>query len=445
MSLPPRISIVTPSYNQAPYLEECIDSVLSQGYPNLEYVVMDGGSNDGSVEIIKKYEKHLTYWQSCQDGGHYAAINTGFSKTSGEIMAWLNSDDRYHPNAFLKVACAFSEHPEVNWLTGRRTVFNEDGTLQGMDRFYPQYSIKKMLSGYFDTPCIMQETTFWRRLLWEKAGGHLDLAYKLAADTELWLRFFRTDFLHTLDALLGGFRKQAGNRSVQHGESYLREVQIALSCERDCAHNTATTPSPTPVKIEASRLIEFAESHKTPLFKPNPGQLWQNYLQTISEWIVERKGGLEAVSIFLNEINLWQDSEAFEKQAHVDYLQHCLALQQKAEQLIYKGEILFLQNDIDGALKSTFEAVDICPTSADGNNNLGVLLYHKGKIKEAIKYLMLVIQHDISKNEAYRNLALIFYELGQRDKAQSALDDYRAWFPEDNDMKQFYRRLMECP
>jgi glycosyltransferase involved in cell wall biosynthesis len=100
----PKISIVTPSFNQGEFLEECIDSVLSQNYPNLEYIIMDGGSTDISILIIKKYEKYLTYWQSQPDGGHYAALNQGFNKTTGEIMAWLNSDDKYHPNAFFKVA-----------------------------------------------------------------------------------------------------------------------------------------------------------------------------------------------------------------------------------------------------------------------------------------------------------------------------------------------------
>ena len=98
--LSPTISIVTPSYNQAQFIEDTIQSVLGQGYPNLEYVVIDGGSTDGSVDIIRRYAERLKYWTSERDGGQYDAINRGFAHTTGEIMAWLNSDDKYTPWAF---------------------------------------------------------------------------------------------------------------------------------------------------------------------------------------------------------------------------------------------------------------------------------------------------------------------------------------------------------
>ncbi len=113
----PRVTIVTPSYNQAEFLEETIRSVLLQGYPNLEYIIIDGGSTDGSVEIIQKYERWLTYWISEKDNGQFDAINKGFSRANGEIMAWINSDDKYCPWAFNLVASIFRSLKEVNWLT----------------------------------------------------------------------------------------------------------------------------------------------------------------------------------------------------------------------------------------------------------------------------------------------------------------------------------------
>lgn len=443
--LPPRISIVTPSFNHGKYLEECIDSVLSQGYHNLEYIVMDGGSSDGSVEIIKKYEKYLTYWQSSPDGGQYAAINAGFTRATGEIMAWLNSDDRYHPNAFLKVACAFSEYPHVNWITGRATLFQENGQLKGIDRFYPQFSRRKMLSGHIDKPFIMQEATFWRRRLWDEAGGRLDTSYHLAADTELWLRFFRTDHLYLIDALLAGFRQQNDNRSVQNIEKYHEEARTAISREMASLQDEEVfETSPSPLIIPAETIVRFADNYGIPRFKPGHHPLWRTYLHTVKEWILERQAGLEAASIFRNEIDLWQDSEEYDIKPLKDYLQQCLELKQCAENLIDEGELRYRNGDLDGALKATFEALDIWPTSADGNNNLGVLLYHKGKVQEAIAYLLLVTQHDVSKREAYRNLAIIFHDLGQRDKILWVLDYYLAWFPDDCEMEQFYRRLLEC-
>ncbi len=116
-SLWPRISIVTPSYNQGQFIEDTIQSILIQEYPDLEFIIIDGGSTDNSVEIIKKYENNLTFWVSESDGGQYDAINRGFSKTTGEIMAWLNSDDKYTPWTFSVVGDIFRTHPEVEWVT----------------------------------------------------------------------------------------------------------------------------------------------------------------------------------------------------------------------------------------------------------------------------------------------------------------------------------------
>src|SRR5262245_36429428 len=125
----PRISLVTPSYNQAEFLDECIDSVLSQNYPNLEYIIMDGGSTDRSVEIIKKYERHLSYWRSQPDNGQYAAINEGFQHSTGEIMTWLNSDDVFHPLSFETVVEIFSGKQAVSWLMGRPNGIDQQGRL----------------------------------------------------------------------------------------------------------------------------------------------------------------------------------------------------------------------------------------------------------------------------------------------------------------------------
>lgn len=445
MVVTPRISIVTPSYNQAMYLEECIDSVLSQGYPNLEYVIIDGGSTDGSREIIQKYAKYLTYWQSSPDNGQYAAINTGFSHTTGDIMAWLNSDDRYHPNAFLKIACAFSEYPEVTWLTGRATVFQEDGQIKSIDKYFPQFSRKKILSGHIDKPFIMQEATFWKRSLWNRAGAGLDTQYHLAADTELWIRFFRTDQLYLLDALLAGFRQQNNNRSVQNIEKYHAEARIAISQELATVQkNEQFNPPPKPLEITTKSYLDFSETFRIPRFKPTEHRLWKTYLKTVTDWILNRRGGLESAPIFFTEIALWQDSEEWDTRHIQNYLRQCLEFKQQAEELIMSGEKHFNNNRLDEALQTTFNALEIWPTSADGNNNLAVMLYSKKKINEAIESLVLVTQHDASKSEAYRNLALIFHELGLRDKIQWALGYYLAYFPDDTEMEQFYRRLMEC-
>ena len=155
----PRISIVTPSYNQGQFIEETIRSVLQQGYPNLEYIIIDGGSTDNSVEIIKKYEEYLTYWVSEPDDGQYDAINKGFSRATGEIMAWLNSDDMYVPWTFKTVAEIFDKFEFVNWITGIPTAYTIHGSMVvgGSGRYYI-YSRDFIRRGFYGTigPWIQQ-------------------------------------------------------------------------------------------------------------------------------------------------------------------------------------------------------------------------------------------------------------------------------------------------
>ncbi|MEI6259943.1 MAG: glycosyltransferase, partial [Deltaproteobacteria bacterium] len=228
----PKITIVTPSYNQGQYLEECMDSVLSQNYPNLEYIVMDGGSNDNSVEIIKKYEKYLTYWQSKPDGGQYKAIDDGFNRSTGSIMAWLNSDDKYHKNAFFIAAHVFLTHDDIEWIMGRPTNWDENGNIN--DIYYPGiplWSRDMYLNRIYRDPTIQQESVFWRRSLWEKAGGYIEQKWELAGDLELWRRFFRYSSLITVDALMGGFRNHPEQKTKKYLDRYFKEAEAIIDEE----------------------------------------------------------------------------------------------------------------------------------------------------------------------------------------------------------------------
>ena len=259
----PKISIVTPSYNQAEYLEECIESILSQNYPNLEYIIMDGGSTDGSVEIIKKYEKQLTYWQSKPDGGQYQAINEGFRRSSGEIMTWLNSDDKYHAGALYLVELAFRAMPQTDWITGRPTAWDDLGTLTTVFDHVPLWSQERLLFHGKDDYYIQQESTFWRRTLWDRAGGKLDTTWQLAADFELWCRFFHYSQLVGVDALLGGFRYHSGQKTDTMMDRYEQEVLQIIDRERLSINNQSVQSRP-PAVVDMGNIISTVALKLTP-------------------------------------------------------------------------------------------------------------------------------------------------------------------------------------
>ncbi|WP_243370205.1 glycosyltransferase [Geotalea sp. SG265] len=250
----PKISIVTPSYNQGEFLEACIQSVLSQNYPNLEYIIMDGGSTDGSVEIIKNYETYLTYWQSCSDGGQYQAINAGFQRANGEIMGWLNSDDKLHAGSLSLISRIFNSFKEVEWLTGRPTAWDDQGELKLVLDYLPIWSREKFLNRHDGESFIQQESTFWRRSLWEKAGSSLQAGLKFAADFELWGRFFRHAQLYTVDALVGGFRYQSRQKTANHMEEYLCEAQQVIEKEKFETAESLSPSLPAPIPITIANL-----------------------------------------------------------------------------------------------------------------------------------------------------------------------------------------------
>lgn len=178
----PLVSIVTPSFNQARYLEDTIRSVLDQTYTNLEYIIIDGGSSDDSVDIIRKYADQLAFWVSEKDSGQAEAINKGLSRAQGDILAWLNSDDTYLPGAVASAIDAFKKNPDAVLVYGNMLAVDEHGQATNLLK-YQQLSIKDLLC--FEI--IGQPAVFFRREAYEKAGV-LDTSYHYFLDHHLWLR-----------------------------------------------------------------------------------------------------------------------------------------------------------------------------------------------------------------------------------------------------------------
>jgi len=247
----PKISIVTANFNGGKYLEGTILSILNQNYPNLEYIIIDGGSTDSSLEIIKKYEDSLAYWVSEKDEGVYHAIQKGFEKSTGEIMAWLNSDDLYHPNCLFTVAEIFSSFSDVNWLHGVPTLFDEMGRSVDVGRLRVWSRLDILLK---DKKWLQQESTFWRRSLWQNAGSRLNTSLKYAADFELWLRFFRYEKLFVCNSLLGGFRVRSSNQlSLDNEDEYIAEAMN----ETDKEVNQHLSQKQRNAVIKSQRYIAF--------------------------------------------------------------------------------------------------------------------------------------------------------------------------------------------
>ncbi len=194
----PKISIITPSYNQGQYIEDTILSVINQDYPNLEYIIIDGRSKDNTTGIIKKHESKISHWESKKDKGQSDAINKGLKLASGEIVAWLNSDDMYTENALKRVVEIFKKNPDVDIVYGNVWQCYSDKTEKHINvKFNP----KHFLTGVK----MHQPSVFWRRKVHEQVG-HLDEALYYTMDYDLWLRLFYNYKSYKTETILSKFR-----------------------------------------------------------------------------------------------------------------------------------------------------------------------------------------------------------------------------------------------
>jgi glycosyltransferase involved in cell wall biosynthesis len=219
----PRISIVTPSFNQGKYIEWTVRSVLMQRYPELEYIVMDGGSTDNTREVLEKYADHFSYCVSEKDDGQADAISRGLDRSTGEIMAWLNSDDMLAPDALQFVAHFFRQHPEIDAIYGHRVNVIESNQVASYWILPPHsnYLMKRW-------DLIPQETCFWRRRLFERCGN-IDKSFHFALDYDLFLRYMKAGQFHRVNRFFGAFRYHSDAKTsrllADVGQKEIRRVR----------------------------------------------------------------------------------------------------------------------------------------------------------------------------------------------------------------------------
>jgi len=254
----PRISVVTPSFNQAQYLEQTILSVLGQNYPNLEYIVIDGGSTDGSVDILRKYERDISYWVSEKDHGQAAAIQRGFSMATGEIFGWLNSDDYYLPEALSKVADAFGCNPAAEFVIGGYAAVRADGKLICKYYAFEQDFLSFLCVGQH----AGQMACFWRKSAYVAVGG-IDPNLQYCMDYDLMLRLARRKDPTIIDDCLACFRLHDAAKTAM----ILQAVEPRETREIRARYGYAELPAQTRDSVLHATTRKFRQNQRRGLIR----------------------------------------------------------------------------------------------------------------------------------------------------------------------------------
>ncbi len=264
----PRISIVIPSYNQGRFIAEAIESVLGQGDPDLELIVMDGGSTDETVEILRRYDDRLTAWVSEADGGQSDAINRGLARATGDVLGWLCCDDLLADGALTLVGRYFAEHPDCHWLTGAGEIRYLHTGKASIGRSGVASAEALMAFWRWGAPghYLCQPSTFWTRDLWERAEG-LRVDNHLAMDYELWLRFARHAMPAAIDDVLSVSRIHPECKSDRSRAGQIRETMR-------CAYAAARAAGISPLRFSGRLLADVMSFRADRLASHWRGRWW---------------------------------------------------------------------------------------------------------------------------------------------------------------------------
>lgn len=288
----PKISIVTPSYNCKALIAQTIDSVLNQRYPNLEFIIIDGDSTDGTQQVLEQYSNLFAYWHSQKDQGQYDAINQGFAKSTGEIMGWLNADDMLLPNSLFVVAEIFKQQTKVEWISSLQPASWDANGYLAQVKSLPGFNRQAFLDGlYLPTTAkkgywLQQESTFWKRSLWGKAGSSIP-NYDLAGDFALWCKFYEYADLYGVSYPLGGFRMIEGQRSEDY-ENYMIQASAALQAAR--GNLSWDSHSTNQLIYHSLRMPERIDQFLTKHYGYEGAYIQKNHPRKInSPWSIERR------------------------------------------------------------------------------------------------------------------------------------------------------------
>lgn len=271
-----RVTVITPSYNQAHYIGATIESVLAQDYPDLEYIIMDGGSTDHTFEVVQAYlqDKRLT-WISEADKGMTDALNKGFARSTGEVMTWLNSDDTFIGQPLREGVAYFRANPQAEFLYRQVIFTHEDLTPLDLPPLGEPFSLIKMLSD--DTVSILQPATMWRRSLWEKIGL-LRADLQFAMDTEYWIRASRVTDLHFLTGVRATYRLQPEAKSARHVVKQWEERELLFAEALQKPHEFPEVQAQRRL-IQSNLAWGLAQVYAKQGDKPTAKRYWRKALQ----------------------------------------------------------------------------------------------------------------------------------------------------------------------